>query len=191
MPGPLLGLVIVETLRVGLGAGALVSLAPLVADGPIIALTFYVLLSLPPKAPALLGLAGGVYVVYLGWASLRASGRVVPKGDDHHCGGTLASLFKGTAVNLLNPHPYVFWLTLGGPLVAESYRGRALAPIVCFVGAFYACLVGTKLLVALLVHRGRASFGGRGHRAALRCSGLLLTALGLYLFGASFRDTFF
>src|SRR3990172_9636077 len=65
VPGPLLGLVIAETVRAGWAAGALVAMAPLVADGPIVAVTFLVLVNAPRRTLALLGPAGGLYAVLL------------------------------------------------------------------------------------------------------------------------------
>jgi threonine/homoserine/homoserine lactone efflux protein len=84
-------------------------------------------------------------------------------------------------VNLLNPHPYIFWLTVAGPLVARSYQESAIGAIFAFVGGFYGCLVGSKLLLALLIHGGRTRLQGRGYQLALRASGGLLLIFGLML----------
>ena len=187
VPGPLLGLVIAETLRAGWAAGALVAMAPLVADGPIVAVTFLVLVNAPRRTLALLGLAGGLYAVLLGWEGLRSRGAPASATQGHPA-SPLRSLARGVAVNLLNPHPYIFWIALGGPLVAGTYRANALLPVACFLGAFYGCLVGTKLVVALLVHRGRASLSGSAYRRALQAAGALLIGLGVYLFAQALRD---
>lgn len=45
-PGPLLALVISETLRHGMKAGVKVALAPIISDLPIVALTLYILAKL-------------------------------------------------------------------------------------------------------------------------------------------------
>src|SRR5262245_581915 len=70
-PGPLLGLVINETLRQGWRAGVLVALAPPVADLVVIALSFLVLTYLPTSVFPLLSIAGGLYIFFLGWETLR------------------------------------------------------------------------------------------------------------------------
>jgi threonine/homoserine/homoserine lactone efflux protein len=90
------------------------------------------------------------------------------------------SLGKGLVVNLLNPHPYVFWTvaeSIGAAVAsADAWLGRF-----AFVSGFYGCLVGSKLLLALLIHSGRARLQGRGYRLALQASGGLLFVFALLL----------
>src|SRR2546425_12291262 len=70
-PGPLLGLVINETLRGGWHAGILVALAPLISDLAIIALCFLLLVRLPVLVFPMLGIGGGLYVVVFCWGTWR------------------------------------------------------------------------------------------------------------------------
>lgn len=179
-PGPLLGLVINETLRGGWRAGVLVALAPPLADVLIIALCLSVLATLPPLGFAALSVGGGLYVMFLGWETWRTAALTVappaetPPTVPH-------SLRKGIIVNLLNPHPYLFWISVGGPLITQGYRQSAFLSIVAFVIGFYICLVGTKVLLAALIHSGRARLQGDGYRLALRVSATLLVLLGVVL----------
>jgi threonine/homoserine/homoserine lactone efflux protein len=186
-PGPLLGLVINETLRQGWRAGVLVALAPPVADLVVIALCFLVLIYLPTSVFPVLSIAGGLYIFFLGWETLRT----VPLNIHATTAGAQSvrqSFTKGIVVNLLNPHPYLFWLTVGGPLVAQSYRLSAFLPMVSFVIGFYACLVGSKILLALLVHSGRARLEGRGYQFALAMTGGLLMLASVHLIWSGVRD---
>jgi threonine/homoserine/homoserine lactone efflux protein len=176
-PGPLLGLVIAETLRNGWRAGASVALAPLVGDLFVIACCLLLLAHLPPVFFALLSFCGGLYVIFLGWETVQTVPMAaVPTAES--TGNILQSLRKGLTVNLLNPHPYLFWLTVGGPLVMQNYTQSAFGAIVAFLSGFYGCLVGSKVLLALLVHSGRARLHSRGYRLTLQISGGLLLALG-------------
>ncbi len=179
-PGPLLALVIAETLRGGWRAGVLVALAPPIADAAVIALCLLVLTRLSAPLTAGLSIGGGLYVLFLGWETLRMAAPTTVAGTGIPPAAR-QSLGRGIAVNLLNPHPYLFWLTVGGPLVTESYRQAAWAPIAAFVGGFYSCLVGSKVGLALLVHAGRARLHGRGYRLALRLSAGVLVLLGAML----------
>jgi threonine/homoserine/homoserine lactone efflux protein len=158
----------------------LVALAPPLGDVVVVALCFLVLVRLPEGVLPLLGIGGGFYVFFLAWETFRTVSPPSLTGE----AGTVnhrRSLGKGLIVNLLNPHPYIFWLTVAGPLVARSYQQSAFAPILAFVCGFYGCLVGSKLLLALLVHGGRARLQGRGYQLALRASGGLLLIFGLTL----------
>jgi threonine/homoserine/homoserine lactone efflux protein len=179
-PGPLLGLIIVETLRGGWRSGMLVALAPPLGDVVVVSLCFLVLAHLPEGVLPLLGIGGGSYVLFLAWETFRAVSPPLLAGEAGSV-NPRRSLGKGLIVNLLNPHPYIFWLTVAGPLVARSYQQAAFGPILAFVGGFYGCLVGSKLLLALLVHGGRARLQGRGYQLALRASGGLLLIFGLIL----------
>ena len=71
-----------------------------------------------------------------------------------------ASLRKGIIANALNPHPWVFWLSVGGPTTLRAAEVGTLA-VVLFLVSHYACLVGAKVLVAVLVEQGRSRLGRR------------------------------
>jgi len=176
-PGPLLGLVITETLRKGWRAGVSVALAPLVGDVFVIACCLILLAQLPSVVFAMLSVGGGFYVLFLGWETFQTlPTATVPTAEQAE--HVLHSLRRGLTVNLLNPHPYLFWLTVGGPLVMQSYTQSAFGAIVAFLSGFYGCLVGSKVLLAVLVHGGRAWLHSRGYRLTLQISGGLLLVLG-------------
>lgn len=185
-PGPLLGLVIAETLRNGWRAGVSVAFAPLLGDLFVIACCLLLLAQLPPPFVAILSVWGGLYVLFLGWETLRTV-PVVAEPTVERAEHLWRSLRKGLTVNLLNPHPYLFWLTVGGPLVMQSYTHSAFAAIVAFLSGFYGCLVGSKVLLALLVHGGRSWLQGRRYRIALQLSGVLLLLLGGMLIREALR----
>ena len=80
-PGPLLTLVIAETLRYGLGAGILVAITPIITDLPIILLTLLILSRLD-NYEWLLGLisfVGAIVLLIIGFDCLTARG-VAPGG---------------------------------------------------------------------------------------------------------------
>src|SRR5687767_2131791 len=122
-PGPLLALVVGATLERGFAAGARVAAAPLVSDAPIVALCVLVLPGLPDEALALLSIAGALFVLWLAVDALRE-----PRGD-----APPSDLRRAAMVNALSPHPWLFWLTVGGPLLV----GDGLGPGIAFGVAFY------------------------------------------------------
>lgn len=169
-PGPLLALVVSETLQHGMGAGLRVAAAPLLTDLPIVLLTLTVLARLAETGAVmgLLSLAGGLLLARFGWAGLTCRGGVPPAKA-----GATGALWKGVGANLLNPAPYLFWLTVGGPLLLRAWPGRPLAAAE-FAGAFYGCLVGSKVLVAAAAHRSRDWLGGRAYVWIQRVLGAVL-----------------
>lgn len=176
-PGPLTVLVISETLRRGPRAGGLVALAPLLTDLPIIALAAW-LLDRASRQPALLGgiaLVGSAFLFRLGWESLRP-----PRLEADLAPSAAGSLLRGVFANLLNPNPYVFWIGVGTPMLLEA-SARSGLHAVGFAGAFFFCLVGSKLVLARLVHRSRGFLGGKAYRRILALLGLWLTAYAVLL----------
>ena len=148
-PGPLLALVVRATLRHGFAAGARLAFAPLLSDAPIVVVAILVLGHLGDTALAALSAAGAVFVAWLAWDALheRAEPTAAPSGD----------LRRAVAVNALSPHPWLFWATVGGPLVVEAGGAGGAA----FIAGFYATLVGTKVAIAGIVEAGRRRGSGR------------------------------
>lgn len=177
-PGPMLALVLAQTLRHGAREGCKIALTPLVTDAPIILVTL-VLASKLAHLDALLGIisiAGAIFVLVLAWESLRPSQQKSgPSAEPPR------SWFKGIVTNLLNPHPWVFWLTVGAAMLAKTMsQGWQVAG--AFLCGFYALLVGSKVLMALLAGRSRNLLAGRPHRIAMRVLAVMLAVFALLLF---------
>ncbi|MCC3767327.1 LysE family transporter, partial [Streptomyces sp. UNOC14_S4] len=85
------------------------------------------------------------------------------------------TLWQGALVNLLSPHPWMFWLTTGAPLLVAAWRSSPPGAGGFLLG-FYALLVGSKAALAVIVSRARHRIGTRGYRLLLGGSGVLLLA---------------
>jgi threonine/homoserine/homoserine lactone efflux protein len=111
-PGPLLALVITETLKHNRKEGIRIALAPLITDLPIILSTYLVFskLSQSDIILSIISLSGSIFFTYLGYETIRTKGIELTDPGKHP-----ESLKRGIAANLLNPHPYLFWLTVGIP----------------------------------------------------------------------------
>ena len=175
-PGPLMTLAITQTVRHGFKEGLLVAAAPLVADVPIVLTLFFVLRELPGQALGVLGMAGALYAHYLAYETAKAEsvGEVTS--------ATLpGSLKKGVLTNLLSPHPYLFWVTVGVPFVLAAFEKSALAPWGFIVG-FYLLLVGSKAGVAALTGRYRSLLTGRAYPYVMRGLAIALVIFAILLF---------
>lgn len=177
-PGPLLALVVSSTLDRGFGAGLRVALAPVLTDAPIILLAIAVLRDLPPRWLAGIGAVGGCVVIYLGIATLRSP--IQEREPGPAASGRTVDLWRGALVNLLNPHPWIFWTSVQGPMLIRGWRRDPLTAV-AFVMAFYATIVGSKIAIAWLVACGRQALQDRWYRRLLIGSGILLIAMGLVL----------
>jgi len=169
-PGPLLSLVLSQTLAHGPREGVKVALAPLLTDAPIL-LAAWLLLSRVSGSPAVLGLvalAGAALLVRYGWECFQA-----PPPDAGNPQAAPRSVLRGVAANFANPHPYLFWATVGAPMLLEAGQAGA-AGVAAFLAVFYAAIVGAKVLAAVLAGRFRHFLGSRAYRALMAVLGLSL-----------------
>ena len=177
-PGPLLALLLAQTLRHGPREGCKIALTPLVTDAPIIVVALAVAAKLAELRPLLgvVSIAGGAFVLYLAWDSFRP----VPLGAEAPAERP-RSWFKGILTNLLSPHPWLFWLTVGAAILAKAIAQSWLVAA-AFLSGFYMLLVGSKVGVALMAGRSRDLLAGRPYRVAMRVLAVLLGAFALLLF---------
>lgn len=177
-PGPLLTLVISETLQHGVKAGVKVALAPILTDLPIIILTLLALSKLSNFYGTLgiITLLGGCFVLYMGYEGIRSRGLDPLLSEE-----APKSLAKGILTNALSPHPYLFWFSVGAPTMTKAMSQNLAAPS-AFILSFYVCLVGSKILLAILVGRSKAFLTGKSYVYTIRILGFVLCALAMVLF---------
>jgi len=177
-PGPLLTLVISESLQHGIKAGMKVALAPLITDLPIIIVTVFLLSKLSDLHVILgtLSLIGGLFIFFLGYQGMRTKGAETDLKVKEP-----RSLLKGVLANALSPHPYLFWFTVGAPAVTRA-MSRDTGAAAAFVVSFYIFLVGSKIALALLIGRSRSLFSSSGYLSTVRALGFILCILAFFLF---------
>ncbi len=90
------------------------------------------------------------------------------------------ALVKGVLVNVLSPHPYLFWISVGAPLVHRAMAVSVLAAG-AFIAGFYLFLVGSKIALALVVARSRTVIKGRAYGVIMRGLGGVLCLLAVML----------
>ena len=174
-PGPLLALVISETLRHGKKEGMLIAVAPLVTDLPVVFVSLLILskLSHSHLILGIISFAGALFIGYLAYESIT-----VKPSSLHIKPINPRSLRKGIITNFLSPHPYLFWIAVGAPMVLKAYRANVLSAIF-FVGGFYVFLVGSKIATALLIDKSRNILKSRGYLYTIRTFGFILLVIAL------------
>jgi threonine/homoserine/homoserine lactone efflux protein len=175
-PGPLLALVITTALARGFGPALRVAFVPLVSDSVVVLVSVFVVHALPDRATGLLGVVGGLFVVWLGIEALRE----MPAEVEAAPGDSAVEFRKGVLVNLLSPHPWLFWLTVGGPILVAAWASNPAAAV-AFLVAFYAVLVGSKVVIAAAVAGGRRKLSPTALHRAHQVAGVLLLLTGVLL----------
>jgi threonine/homoserine/homoserine lactone efflux protein len=174
-PGPMTAVVVATALESGPRAGAQAAFAPLITDGPILLLALWALGFVPRVAYSVLGLLGGGYLVFLGLRTLRERTHT-PEGRE--AGGRLGWLRRAVVANFLNPSPYLFWGTVGSPIVREAWVHSPLSAA-AFLVPFFGLLVGSKVAVAWAVAAGSRRLTEAGHRKLAAAGGGLLVLAGV------------
>ena len=141
-PGPIMALLLSETLRHGVKGGLRIAVAPLFTDIPFIfvAITIANGISISPIVLGTGSLLGGFFLLFLAWLNIttHANAFIVT-------GSAPSSLWKGITVNLLNPYLYLFWFSVATPIFA---RGNIPGSLSFSVG-FLITAVGTMCVVAV------------------------------------------
>ena len=174
-PGPMLALVLSASLRGGFRTGAIVAMSPLVTDLPIIVLCLTVLSQLSDDVLRFIAYAGAAVLTWYAYEAIRDALTVSLddlRGDAAHVPSAARSLRQGVLANFLNPSPWLFWMSVGGPLLKDAWSGSTVNAI-AFVAPFYALLIGSKVAVAWAAGAGRTRLSNRGYRV------LLLSAAGM------------
>jgi len=177
-PGPLLALVISETLQHDIKSGVKVAFSPIITDLPIIILTLFVLSKLTSfhNILGVISLAGGCLILFMSYKS------ICTKAVELNLKKTAPrSLIKGVLVNALSPHPYMFWFSVGAPIMTKAISLNINALLI-FILSFYTFLVGSKILLAILIGRSKSFLCGNVYIYTMRFLGLFLGVLAIALF---------
>jgi threonine/homoserine/homoserine lactone efflux protein len=179
-PGPVLTTVVLETFRGGWARGAAVAAGPLLADGPIVAVAVLLLAQLPPAAAPVLSLAGGAFFLYLAATALLESRGSQPV--DAQRPTVRRGFLTGLLARGLSPHPYLFWLLVGGPLLLQA-RQDGWSAAGAFLAGYYLAIVGSNVALALALDRWVGRVSERVQAGLLVAAGALLAVYGLVLVG--------
>ena len=177
MPGPFQTYLISRSLKLGWKRTLPAAVAPLISDGPVIALTVFMLARTPGLFLNFVRILGGFFILYLaGNIFIRMKDSPNPVGSQNDTGAT--GLLNAVVLNLLNPNPYLFWSLVAGPILLSGWRestGLGIAFLIGFYGVFVCCLVG---LIIVSARAGSVHPGIRWFLNQLCCAALFL--LGLY-----------
>ena len=176
-PGPLLTLVISETLQHDIKSGVKVALAPIITDLPIIIFTLFILAKLSNfnNILGIISLSGGFFIIFMGYESICTKGVEINLKEKKP-----KSLTKGVLANTLNPHPYIFWLSVGAPTISKAMN-QSVPSALAFIFSFYVMLLGSKIFLAIVVGRSKNFLVGNVYIYIMRFLGLALWVLACIL----------
>ena len=176
-PGPFQTYLISQTLSKGWRLTLPAALAPLISDGPIIAVALVVLSQVPLWFQRFLYIAGGLFILYLAYSAFVAWRNYDKSGVVTDSSGR-QSVVKAAMMVALSPGPYIYWSLVTGPILLKGWR-EAPANGLGFLVSFYATIVLS--LSGIIVMFGTArQLGPKVNRALLGVSAITLVCFGLY-----------
>ena len=170
-PGPLLTMVIRETLSGGLRAGLWTAAAPIFTDGPLVIFSLFAAAWLA-EDQTLLFLVTVAGAAFLAWMGIQCF-YLEPPDVNADAPPPTGSFIRGVVTNLLTPNVYVFWFLLGGPLMASAIDETILAPI-AYAVTFLVTIMLTKAAIAYAVHRAGGSISPVSYRVLLAACGVVM-----------------
>lgn len=183
MPGPMLAICISESARRGFWAGPGLVLGHAIVEGLlVVALVFGIGRFLERDlVGAIIGVVGGVVLVLLGVALVRAARRerlsaILRSGRKPGRGGVVVS---GVAVTVANPLWVMWWVTIGAAYVLASLKSGTVGVASFFGGHIFSDLLWYSV-VALIITTGRRFITDRVYMGLLMLCGLFITGVGVY-----------
>jgi len=119
-------------------------------------------------------LAGALFIGYLAYENITAKPTEINIKTVHP-----QSLKKGIIANFLSPHPYLFWMAVGAPMIVKAYHINILS-VLFFISGFYLLLVGSKIVIALLVDKSRDVLKSMGYLYTIKTLGFALFLIAIF-----------
>jgi len=170
-PGPLVTLAISEMLKFGKEEGLKVAVSPLITDSTIILFAAIVLSTLEGYG-AILGIIsvfGACYLIYLGLENIKMRIKI----HDTITNMKREAFKRAIITNFLNPHTYLFWLFVGGPLILKNIETNA-SGIVFFLLGFYCFLIGSNIVIVLIVDKSKEFIKSKYYSRIIQFLGIIL-----------------
>jgi threonine/homoserine/homoserine lactone efflux protein len=176
-PGPFQTYILSETLRRGWRKSLPMAFAPLVSDLPPVLLTLLVLSRMPQGILDGLRIAGGLLMLYLARGAYKAfteEKKEIETVEE----SPAKSLFSAAAINILSPSVYLFWTTIGAPIVLDGWQISPMHGLAFIIGMYAIFIPALAALIILFGQTGKLPAKAQkwiGYGLAL-----LLALLGLY-----------
>jgi threonine/homoserine/homoserine lactone efflux protein len=176
-PGPLQTYLVSQSVTRGWKRTLPAALAPLISDGPIIAVCLLILSQIPAWLERFLYLAGGLFVLYLAYGAFKSWRNFEMQTLPAESTGR-QNILKAALTIALSPGPYIYWTLVTGPILIKGWRETPVNGI-GFLAGFYLMMIGS--LAGIIIVFGLASQSGpKFSRVMLGISALALLGFGLY-----------
>jgi threonine/homoserine/homoserine lactone efflux protein len=175
-PGPVLGVTIAKGYS-DRNAGVLVAIGHGILEFPLMILLYLGFSSLftNPTFRTVVGLLGGVLLLYLGYGMIRAMGKVEENSMDLPYG----SLTAGVITTGAGPYFWLWWATIGLGLITRA-AAYGLLGFVIFMLVHWSCDFLWYAFVSRTVNRAKNIWTKKVHAAVFGGFGIMLIGIGVW-----------
>ncbi len=176
LPGPLT----VATITKGYNdqnAGYLIGIGHGIIEIPIIALIYFGFASFisAPEVKKVIGVIGGLFLIFMGWMVLRSLGKKLGNGADL----PYKPLVTGMVMTGANPYFFLWWATVGLSLISISVE-FGVAGLLAFVGVHWLCDIGWVQIISLTVFKTKRFWTSRVRKIVFGVCALVLMGFGIW-----------
>lgn len=185
-PGPLLALLISETIKYGKKEGVAVSVSPLFTDFPIFIFSYFAVYRQIYSIYQLfeiLYIIGGIVLIYFGYKNIKYHYKTFNHVKTEK--GIVSAFVKGFIINLFNPYTYIFWFGVAINFFSEDF----FHTFIFFISFFIAFLI-TEFTIIIFVDKSKKFVDKNIYTAIIKFVGLVFFILGLNLLYLAFRQIF-
>ncbi|MEZ0323653.1 MAG: LysE family transporter [Hydrogenothermaceae bacterium] len=176
-PGPILTLIVSETLKYGKKEGIAVGISPLFTDIPIFLVSYFLIYKHSKNFQNIVEifyLLGGVLLIYLGYKNIKYHYRQFERVSTKR--GVLPAFLEGFLVNLFNPYTYLFWF-----LIAVNFYSENFPETLSFFISFFIAFISVKVSIVLFVDSSKRFIKSSIYNFLIKSVGFILVLLGIRL----------
>lgn len=186
LPGPVMMFSLSQVLKNSTWSGFKVQLGATLIDIVRIIITIF-LFSYLPHDKLLVGIisfVGGLFLLYMAWNNFRYQPNFeVP---DKIASNPLA---QGALGNILNTSAYIFWLTVGGPIMlAANNSGASWGGVILFALGFLIAITVLGAVIAILAGRIKRYLSSIYYTYTIRALGLVLIIFAVLFFKQAYLN---
>ena len=178
-PGPLLTLVITETLKYNRKEGMKIALAPLLSDLPIVTLSLLILAKMSnyDNILGIISFLGSGFLIYMSYETIK----IKIKPSQLNVESTKTHSFrKGILANILSPHVYLFWILVGAPITLKAFKINILSSALFILG-FYIFITSSKMFIAVISEKTKNVFSSNIYITTIKILGIILIVFAIIL----------
>ncbi len=176
-PGPLLTLVITQTLKYNRKEGMKIALAPLLSDLPIVVLSLLLLAKMSnyDNILGVISFLGSAFLIYMAYETIKI--KPTHLSDES---SKIHSFKKGILTNILSPHVYLFWILVGAPITLKAFQINVVSSILFIIG-FYLFITSSKIFIAFISEKTKNVFNSKIYITIIKILGIVLIIFAIIL----------